>query len=291
MTHRRALVVTGLAGALGVTLSMIVGSAGLAAGPTTEPRYDPPVGPPTTEPRYDPATDSAEAAAIAATGSAATEFDPLAFFSDVFAAVESDPALIDKMRGLTVADSVAFDFLTYLTSYATAFAAMLGPPTISVSIETTDPSIALSVCFVDDAQTLAAPSTTVPTTTVPSATPDSCAVFADFVTAADGRLESFTIDGRSLDGRFGHRRRAAALAASVVGAGFERISDDALLVPSRSTRRPTAITLDWENGGLRRPVGHPHPALVRQQPVVARDPGRRPPATPSSCFPVPRRAA
>jgi hypothetical protein len=178
------------------------------------------------------------------------EFDALVFFSDVFAALEFDPSLVAKMRGSTVADSVAYDWLTYIMQYSQALGALAGYQQYSVTLAETQPATEVMVCA-ETGQS----GTSVPPTTGAGTMPATCAVFADFVTAADGRLESFTINGTLLDGRLGTVDAPLTAASTVVGSAFRRISDQGLLVPLEITAGSDSLTFDWTTAAYLDPSG------------------------------------
>jgi hypothetical protein len=146
------------------------------------------------------------------------------------------------MRGLTVSGGIADGFLAYLQAWAAANGALRGLPQFTVSIAGTDP-LAMSVCNTSTGRVTGAPPTTVLATV-----PPGCAVFGDFVLGRDGRLDSFTINGASLAGRLGGVPASPFAAGSTAaGAGFQRVSDDALVVVVTIDGDTSAWSLDWES--------------------------------------------
>jgi len=189
---------------------------------------------------------------VAAPPRAPAELDPLAFFSDVAAAIGTDPEMVAKMRGSTVADSVAYHWLTYMMGYGLAFGDLAQYPQLSVTLAGTEPTTSLLMCADDSPRVNALPP---PTTTTPGTVAPGCAVLADFTYAADGRLESFTANGQPLAGRFGLVDAALPGAARVVGTGFLRISDGGLLLPLEITAGSDSVTIDWASAAYLDPSG------------------------------------
>jgi hypothetical protein len=165
------------------------------------------------------------------------QFDPLAFFTDLFTRVNDDPQHVLDLLQRVEPRSPAAAFVTYLSGFASArLGSRPGPlESFTVTASTTPVSgeDAVDVC-----------------------TEGFCDQFSGFV-VADGRLQSFLLNGIAIDDRVGSPSKAMSfgpISIRVVGA-FERVTVDELAVVIAIASTNDALNAEWEDSTYVNPSG------------------------------------
>ena len=180
------------------------------------------VGPPLTTTTSTPMPPAAADPTVPpAPGAPGDGFKALDFLTEVYAAYEVDPTAALKFEAVLVPGSVADHYFRYLVEFG-RFATEYGwGQQSTVTPADTGAGGDVEVCSIG--VELA--------TGTGSSEPPVCLTYGAFAAGADGRLESFTVNGRPLTGRFGAIAPQAAGTATVDrGVAFKRVTNESLNV-------------------------------------------------------------
>lgn len=150
-------------------------------------------------------------------------FKALDFLTEVYAAYEVDPTAALKFEAVLVPGSVADHFFRYLVEFG-RFATEYGwgqQSTVTAVDTAAGAGGDVEVCSIGIELA----------TGTGSSEPPVCLTYGAFAAGADGRLESFTLNGKPLAGRFGTiAPQAAGIATVEGGVAFKRVSNESLNV-------------------------------------------------------------
>jgi hypothetical protein len=169
------------------------------------------------------AAPAPEATALPTTVAGAPVFDAVDFFTDLFAGINADPHDHGDLPQRVVAGSPADAFVTYIFGFGSARETSRQGPLEQFTVSGDD--TAVEVC-----------------------NEGFCDTFSEFV-VSDGRLESFLLNGVTIEGRLAEPSKAIEhgrpVRVRVVGA-FERVTVDELAVVI-AIESDEDLTVSWED--------------------------------------------